>query len=323
MGNDCYARPPPVSTEPQKLLSKIEQPLQAPHPVELTASPMPPSIPPNPNPNSNKFLSPAGIQPSKNLAKLPPFEHDLEFEQQFSSNETVKNLTMSDGIYSGQLKNGLKHGFGTFLLEDGSMLEGYWLNDKMSHRGRFLHECGDYYSGQWKDGKVNGKGMYQKNDGSKYEGDWVDDEQHGKGRETFPDGAYYEGDFFHNKKKGKGISVSESNEKYEGAFDNDNFNGHGVLTWANGHKYDGEWVNSKRDGKGIMYLPDGTEFHGSYKQNLKHGTALIKMPNGKQYETTWDNGNRVGPIYQVDERGNKVLVANDSQISLSAELSAS
>ena len=50
--------------------------------------------------------------------------------------------------YSGEYKDGLKHGQGTYTWNDG-----------------------EKYEGEYKDGKKNGQGTYTWNDGGKYEGE--------------------------------------------------------------------------------------------------------------------------------------------------------
>ena len=61
------------------------------------------------------------------------------------------------------------------IWKDGSIYEGYWLNDQAEGRGRLIHADGDVYEGDWKDGKQHGKGTYKSADGGVYEWDWKDD----------------------------------------------------------------------------------------------------------------------------------------------------
>ena len=58
-----------------------------------------------------------------------------------------------NGYYIGELKNGKRHGKGTY----------YW-------------NAGDKYEGEWKNGKRNGYGIMTFADGSIKEGQWVDSE---------------------------------------------------------------------------------------------------------------------------------------------------
>ena len=39
---------------------------------------------------------------------------------------------------------------------NGSIYEGYWLEDKAHYKGRLIHEDGDVYDGEWVADKANG-----------------------------------------------------------------------------------------------------------------------------------------------------------------------
>lgn len=53
--------------------------------------------------------------------------------------------------YEGELdEQGNKSGKGTLVWPDGSIYEGYFLDDKASGRGRLIHADGDVYDGDWK-----------------------------------------------------------------------------------------------------------------------------------------------------------------------------
>ena len=70
---------------------------------------------------------------------------------------------------------GCKDGRGIQLWVDGSVYEGYWMNDKANGRGRLIHADGDVYDGEWKEDKAHGEGKYHHTDGAKYEGEWYED----------------------------------------------------------------------------------------------------------------------------------------------------
>ena len=70
-----------------------------------------------------------------------------------------KKITYDDGsYYEGKMKDGIRHGEGTY----------YWKN-------------GNKYVGEWKNGKREGQGTYYWKKGSKYVGEWKNSERHGKG----------------------------------------------------------------------------------------------------------------------------------------------
>ena len=56
-------------------------------------------------------------------------------------------------MYKGGYKDGLKHGWGIFVWEDGMQYEGEWLNGKQHGKGRMLMPNGKALEGVWDEGK--------------------------------------------------------------------------------------------------------------------------------------------------------------------------
>lgn len=79
-------------------------------------------------------------------------------------------LMFKDGSYTGKTKNGVPHGTGNAV----------WNN-------------GDEYDGEFENGKKCGKGVYSFADGRVYSGEFLDDEFWGIGRMTYSDGSWYYG----------------------------------------------------------------------------------------------------------------------------------
>ena len=106
--------------------------------------------------------------------------------------------------YEGQWLRGqqVRQGQGKQIWPDGSMYEGYWLDNKANGKGRLIHADGDVYDGYWKDDKAHGQGTYSHLDGAEYRGHWFEDKQHGEGVETWPDGASYKGAYVEGRKHG-------------------------------------------------------------------------------------------------------------------------
>ena len=73
-------------------------------------------------------------------------------------------------IIKGYLKDGLRHGPGTFIWENLSKYDGEWLNDKANGYGKLIHADGDVYEGNWVDDKTEGEGVYSHIDGATYIG---------------------------------------------------------------------------------------------------------------------------------------------------------
>lgn len=132
----------------------------------------------------------------------------------YTQNFKTYTSSLSDGYheviyddgstYKGELKNGLRNGYGTMRLKSkkGYAYVGNWKNDMMNgvgtlymevRKGGDLSFCEKFYCDNWVDDKKNGLGFHIKHDhyGPKnkfnqppvtylYEGGWIDDEKHGK-----------------------------------------------------------------------------------------------------------------------------------------------
>jgi hypothetical protein len=71
--------------------------------------------------------------------------------------------------------DGLRHGKGKQIWEDGSVYEGNWVCDHVCGWGRLVHADGDVYEGEWENDMANGVGSYYHLDGTKYVGSWNND----------------------------------------------------------------------------------------------------------------------------------------------------
>ena len=80
-------------------------------------------------------------------------------------------------VYSGEWKNGNKHGEGTIT----------WAN-------------GDTYTGEWKDGNQHGQGTYIWADGETYTGDYINNQRTGWGTYIWADGDTYTGEWLNGER---------------------------------------------------------------------------------------------------------------------------
>ncbi|KAL8430137.1 hypothetical protein Efla_001801 [Eimeria flavescens] len=206
--------------------------------------------------------------------------------------------------YVGQVKGGLKHGFGVLIRPCGSRFEGHFKNGIADGEGKFFHPSGDKYEGQWKDNKANGKGKFTHADGSSYEGDWVSDVQQGEGVERWKDGSSYKGQYMGGMKHGKGAFMWPDGSVYEGEFLENDIHGFGTYTWSDKKKYTGQWVHNHMDGKGQMRLTDGRVYEGGYRYDKKHGKGKVTWPDGRWFEGEWLDGRQhgIGCYFSADGR---------------------
>ena len=69
----------------------------------------------------------------KNVFKKPP----IKFQDEGS-------------IYKGEWNiEGKKHGYGILITKEGSKYEGFWKNDHLDGKGRFIEKRGNYYDGNF------------------------------------------------------------------------------------------------------------------------------------------------------------------------------
>ncbi|CAI2735157.1 unnamed protein product [Schistosoma spindalis] len=114
--------------------------------------------------------------------------------------------------YIGDVVDGIRHGFGTYIDSNGLQYTGQWKNGKKQgknglgcHAWHILrvrtsqYSLPNVYDGQWANGKRNGLGTFHYPNGSKYVGYWKDDLKHGKGTLILKDGRIFERTFYEDR----------------------------------------------------------------------------------------------------------------------------
>ena len=81
--------------------------------------------------------------------------------------------------YEGHRKDGVMHGYGTLLYDNGDRYIGEWKNGKRHGLGAYLAKSGDLYYGQYKDGKWHGFGFMELSNGERRFGQWKESKFHG------------------------------------------------------------------------------------------------------------------------------------------------
>ena len=177
-------------------------------------------------------------RPNQSSIKLKSLRMSISQEnnKNFSMKKYVEDYKFDNASYTGELLNGLRHGRGVQIWEDGAKYDGEWEYDKAHGVGTFYHADGDIYQGQWDNDRANGEGTYINVDGATYQGSWKEDMQDGYGIEVWKDGSSYKG-YYKNGQK----------------------NGYGEYNWADGSKYEGEWYNNRLNGK-VMFIYLGIIF---------------------------------------------------------------
>ena len=110
----------------------------------------------------------------------------------------IHTVTFKNGKYTGTFQDGLCHGKGTFIFNNG-----------------------EKYVGDWEYGKMTGMGTYTLPDGSKYVGEFVNDIMCGNGEMYLPDGDCYKGWFENGEMSGMGTMYYAKYKTYiKGFFEN-------------------------------------------------------------------------------------------------------
>lgn len=189
-----------------------------------------------------------------------------------ASDDSVSLLNFANGDrYEGNVKNGQKHGRGSYTWSNGDQYIGDYVLDQRTGQGTYIWKNKDRYEGEFVNGIRTGQGKLILSSGTSYEGEFLNDQWHGRGILNFQNG-----------------------NQYEGTFEQGAQNGLGVFTWSNGDKYIGEFKKGQRHGRGEITKPDGTRFIGYYKNNTRDGIGISfnkEKPTQASEFQIWNNGN--------------------------------
>lgn len=97
--------------------------------------------------------------------------------------------------YNGDIKNGLRDGYGTLIYEGGDKYVGNFKKNLFNGKGIFYFTGGSKYEGGFKNGLFDGYRVFTYSDGSKYEGEFKNDLYNGNGTFTDEDGNVTKGIF--------------------------------------------------------------------------------------------------------------------------------
>lgn len=144
----------------------------------------------------------------------------------FGDNPEDVRLQGNDGsTYTGQVKDGLRHGNGTREYPTGSY-EGQWQDDLQHGRGKQIWTDGRTFEGQFVLGKFDGHGqmVWHTQKGLLcYDGEYKADAKHGHGRFTWGDGRAYEGQWERGDRHGRGRYTNANGQEKVGYWVHDKF----------------------------------------------------------------------------------------------------
>ena len=82
-------------------------------------------------------------------------------------------------VYTGEIRNGLRHGEGLFTWKNGETYYGEWEENLKSGHGTYTYENGGVHIGEYKNDLPHGTGERTYSDG-KLIGNWVNGKKHGE-----------------------------------------------------------------------------------------------------------------------------------------------
>ncbi|KAG6615029.1 n-carbamoylputrescine amidase [Phytophthora cinnamomi] len=187
------------------------------------------------------------VQPKKGEARLPSYANVMEATNMAAAAKKIEYTML--GKYTGDWKDGQKHGYGALMYANGNKYEGEWVENKRQGRGVYWvdekKKLRKQYAGEWYNDHRHGRGTSFHEDGGKYEGQWLNNKRHGHGRMIYgEDQSVYDGEWVRNERSGRGSLVLANGDRYEGHWLNDKKEGPGRYFYKATRKmYEGEWVD--------------------------------------------------------------------------------
>ncbi|HET7400963.1 MAG TPA: caspase family protein [Usitatibacter sp.] len=177
--------------------------------------------------------------------------------------------------YSGEFRDGVKEGQGTYVWDNGNRYEGPFAHDQPNGFGKYTFANGDVYTGEMRDGALTGRGSYATRGGDVLEGTFANGVQEGVGTLRLASGDRYEGEIRDGKADGKGTYYFANGDRYEGDIRRSALTGRGTYFHKSGEKYVGQMLDGRPNGEGQFWFPDGSHFDGRFEDGLAHATGVM------------------------------------------------
>ncbi|KAH3766612.1 TIR protein [Pelomyxa schiedti] len=198
--------------------------------------------------------------------------------------------------YSGETKNGVRHGRGFQRWDNGDTYEGEWHKGQCDGWGVFHWARGDWFEGLFRGGHSQRGTIHSRGGCVEWEGEW---------RTTEKNPAFWGVERRAKKTEttGDGHATATVDNVYNGQWDGYKWNGCG--TWHSpdtGDIYHGQFDHGKRSGTGRMLFggdnksegDGGGSYIGEWKDDMFHGRGVRLWANGDRYEGQWKDGKEHG-----------------------------
>lgn len=208
----------------------------------------------------------------------------------------VKNFVLDNGdVYTGQLKDGMRHGFGDCTYPNIGWYCGEFLLDEQNGKGQFYFDNGDKFEGVFRNDQME-DGSFRFCNNDLYVGKWQNGQFHGGGvYHSCVNRIVYNGQYNKGKLNGPVIINYIGRGSFTGTFQDGKRHGPGAFVFANGASFQGEFKDDMADGHGVQIYPNGDEFNGDYKDNHQHGLGVYKFKCGDTFKVVHMFGLWNGP----------------------------
>ncbi len=106
---------------------------------------------------------------------------------------------IGEGVYTGDLVDGMAQGQGKMIWDSGVTYEGEWESNRPHGKGKMVWTDGTTYEGDFFENQIQGYGTMTWPSGNSYTGEWLNGERHGTGTQTFYNGVVKSGIWEHNE----------------------------------------------------------------------------------------------------------------------------
>lgn len=202
--------------------------------------------------------------------------------------------TLENGTYVGDLKDGARHGKGTYTFDSGDKYSGEFENNARTGLGTYEFASGTIYTGNFLEGRFHGEGQIKYSNGARYSGSFKDGERDGVGKITYEGGTYYDGSWTDNDYNGTGELKFSNGAIYSGAFVDGARTGKGTITFTDGGRYEGDFVDGLFQGFGRYDFAAGGNYSGAYKFGKQHGDGVLTLADGGIFKGAFLDGRPQG-----------------------------
>ncbi len=211
----------------------------------------------------------------------------------FDSLENCLIFDCAGNKYKGSLKNGLFHGEGSLIYENGNEFCGKFENGLRLGFGRYFLKDAGYFEGDFNEDGLIGQGKYILPNKTTLEGTFKNDFLNGKGKIKYFDETVILSKFSNGRAYGKG-TISINNKEYNFKIDEKNCQGMVIFEDILKDKVylfldDGtisldESIYYEREIKGRAYFFNGDVCYSNFKNQKMNGDSKIFYANSDIYE---------------------------------------